>query len=43
MDVTKAFEFRGGFLISVCVGSTSVATKVHMLYLCIRGNSCCSM
>jgi hypothetical protein len=25
------------------VGSTSVATKVHMLYLCIGGNSCCSM
>jgi hypothetical protein len=22
------------------VGSTSVATKVHMLYLCIGGNSC---
>jgi hypothetical protein len=34
LDMQRAFD---------TVGSTSVATKVHMLYLCMGGNSSCSI
>jgi hypothetical protein len=37
------FADRGSIWVNSIVGSTSVATKVHMLYLCIGGNSCCSI